>query len=275
MSNNMNATTGNIFIPEVWSKELIIATEAALVLAPRLWDMSEAVSEYGDTINIPNISNLEAEDKLANVDVQLQAPTETNTVLLIDTHKASAFVVEDKLSRQSKYNLLNIYKDESAKAIGRSVEKSIAALASAFSQEKGTYNTAITTDVILDAIELLDEADVPMTERYFAFRPDVKRDLLDLATYTSSDFVGSDKPVRTGTVGDLYGVETIMTTNLVKSGNNTNNMLFHRQAIAIAWQQKARMQMEYSLMKLGTVCVADALWGLKETRDDHGVLIKT
>ena len=78
----MNVTTGNIFIPEVWSKELIIATEAELVLASRLWDMSEAVSEYGDTINIPNISNLEAEDKLANVDVQLNHLKKKQKILL-------------------------------------------------------------------------------------------------------------------------------------------------------------------------------------------------
>lgn len=252
-----------------------MAVEPELVLASRVWRHDDAVSEFGDTLIIPQISQLEANDKVQNIDVNLQAPTEAGITLLVNKHKESSFVIEDKLSRQAKYNLLNVYKDQAAKAIARSADSDLAGLFSGFSQTTGTYNTAITTDVILDAIELLDNADVPQTERYFCFRPDVKRDLLDLATYTSKDFVGGDSPVRTGIIGDLYGVETAMSTNLVKTGNNTNNGLFHKEAISMAWQLKPRMQMQYDLLKLGTVCVADSMWGTIETRDTYGVLIKT
>ena len=154
------------------------------------------------------------------------------------------------------------------------MDSSLAALASGFSQTKGTYNTAITADVVLDSIELLDLADVPETERYFVYRSDVKRDLLDLAAFTSSDFVDG-RPVMTGKIGALFGVETMMSNNLVKSGNNTNNMLFHKEALGLAVQQAPRAQAEYMLEKLAWLAVIDTVYGVKELRDTFGVLVKT
>ena len=167
-----------------------------------------------------------------------------------------------------------MYTDQAGYAIAKAVDTSIADLAAGFSQTKGTYNTAITTDVILDSIELLDLADVPEEDRYFVFRPDVKRDLLDLAAYTSSDYI-SGKPVETGSIGKLYGVDTFMSNNIAKSVNNTNNMLFHKQAIAAAIQQMPETAVEYQPEYLATLVVTDVLYGVKATRGTFGVLVKS
>jgi len=158
--------------------------------------------------------------------------------------------------------------------MAKAIDSSIGALAAALSQTYGTYNTAITTDVVLDSIEQLDLNDVPEMDRVFVFRPDVKRDLLDLAAYTSSDYI-EGRPVQTGSIGNLYGVSTYMSTNLVKSGNNTNNMMFHKEALALAMAQSPRMQTEYELRDLSTLAVCDAVYGVKEMRDSFGILVKS
>lgn len=273
MSNNINTTTSDVFLQEIWSKEIIKATNPKLVLAPLVWRFDKE-AKMGDTVHVPTLSNLVANDKIANVDVSLQAPTETKKDILIDQHKETSFVIEDVAQLKADRNLRSMYTDMASTAIAKAIDYAVASLAAGFSQTYGTYNTAITADVVLDSIEQLDLNDVPETDRVFAFRPDVKRDLLDLASYTSSDFV-SGKPVETGKVGALYGVPTYMTTNLVKAGNNTNNMMFHKQALALAMAQSPRVQSDYILEKLGYLTVVDAVYGTLEMRDDFGVLVKS
>lgn len=273
MANNITTTTADAMIPEVWSKEIIRAVNPKFVLADLVWRY-DSEAKQGDTIHVPSLSNLSANDKLANLSVTLQAPTETNVDILINKHKETSYVVEDIAQLKTNRNLRQLYTEPSATAIADAIDGDLATLVAAFSQTKGTYNTAITTDVLLDSIEVLDLANVPMSDRCFVFRADVKRDLLDIAAYTSSDYVNG-KPVHTGEIGDLYGVKTYMSNNMVISGSNTNNGLFHKQALALAMAQAPRAQISYSLRDLGTLAVIDAVYGVKEMRSTFGVLIKT
>lgn len=273
MANNMTVTTGDVFIPEIWSKETINEVQSKLVLANLVWRFDRDC-KMGDTVHVPSLTNFVANDKVKNLPVQYQAPTETNTDISINKHKETSFLIEDLLATQAARDLRAPYTENAAYAISKAIDTDIAALAASLSQTKGTYNTAITTDVILDSIELLDLADVPETDRWFAFRPDVKRDLLDLSNYVSADYVDG-RPVQTGKVGALYGVSTHMSTNLYKSGNNTNNMLCHKHALALAVQKAPRVQSEYDIDYLGHKVVTDVVYGVKEMRDAFGVLVKT
>ncbi len=270
---NIGVTPADAFIPEIWSAETIKSVEDKLVLVPLVWNF-DSEAKMGDTIHVPSLSNLVANDKVEGVPTSPQAPTETNTDILIDLHKETTFFIEDIAEVQAKQNLMGMYTDKAGFAIAEAMDTSLAALFAGFSQTFGTYNTAITTDVVLDSIEALDLAVVPEESRFFTFRPDVKRDLLDLAAYTSSDFV-EGRPVQTGNIGSLYGVQTFMSTNLVKSGNNTDNGLFHMDALAIARQILPRTQSDYDLAFLGHRVTVDTVYGVKEMRDTFGVLVKT
>lgn len=270
---NMTTTTGDVFIPEIWSAETIQAVRSNLVLANLVWRF-DTDAKMGDTIHVPSLTNLVANDKVAGVATSAQAPTDTNVDISIDKHKEVTFFVEDILETQSNRDLVSAYTGQAGYAIAKQMDTDLAALGAGFSQTFGTYNTAITTDVVLDSIEQLDSGDVPEENRCFVFRPDVKRDLLDLAAYTSSDFVDG-KPVQSGNIGSLYGVQTFMSNNIVKTGNNTDNMLFHKDALALAMQTSPRTQSQYDLAYLGNRVTVDTIYGVKEMRDTFGVLVKT
>lgn len=270
----MTVTTGAAFIPEIWSLEVIEAVKSKLVLANLVWRFDKDVMKFGDTVHVPSVSNLVANDKVAGVDVQPQAPTESTVDISINKHKESSFYVEDILAAQANRDLMKAYTESASYAIAKAIDSDIAALSTGFSNSFGTYNTAITTDVVLDSIEQLDGGDVPEDDRHFVFRPDVKRDLLDLSTYTSKDFV-SGSAVETGKIGDLYGVSTYMSNNVLKSGTSTSNMLFHRHALGLAMQKKPRVQSEYQLKPLANLVVVDSVYGVLEMRDSFGVLVKT
>lgn len=269
----MTVTSHANFIPEIWSKEVIKAVEANLVLANLVMRYDSDVANGGDTIHVPNVSNFTANDKVAGVTTSPQSTTEGEVQISVATHKEITFVLEDIAKVQSSFNLMSLYTQKAGYGIAAAIDASLAALAAGFSQTKGTYNTAITTDVVLDSLELLDLADAPQNDRAFVFRPDVKRDLLDIDRYVSTDFV-SQPGVKTGMIGELYGVPTFMSTNLVKTGSNTDNMMFQKEALGLALQ-KQTVENQYSIADLGERVTAHAIYGVKEMRDTFGVLVKT
>ena len=57
-TDQMTTTTGDKFIPEVWSAEVLRAAESALVMAPLVKRFDTLVANRGDTIHVPNLSNL-------------------------------------------------------------------------------------------------------------------------------------------------------------------------------------------------------------------------
>lgn len=282
----MTTTTGNVFRPDIWSKEIIRNTEATLVLADKVWRFDQDVVSKGKTVNIPQLSNLVANDKVSNTEVVLQSPTEGSVTLTINQHKHTAFLVEDILATQSQYSLLSEYTKKAAYAIKRAVDTSIANLATGFSTAKGAYNTTITTAAILGSVQALDDADAPLSDRVWVLKPKAVADLRTISDYTRYDGTGYAGAAAKGGIGDgsavksngqvgmLYNAPVLMSTQIAQSGNNISNMYFHKEAIALAMQKAPRVQSDYVLQYLGYLTVADVMYGLIETRDAFGVELK-
>jgi len=285
-ANHQTTTTGSVFRPDIWSKEIIRATEANLVLADKVWRFDQDVVSKGKTVTIPQLSNLVANDKLSNTEVVLQSPTEGSVTLTINQHKHTAFLVEDILATQSQYSLLSEYTKKAAYAIKRAVDTSIANLATGFSTAKGAYNTTITTAAILGSVQALDDADAPLTDRVWVLKPKAVADLRTISDYTRYDGTGYAGAAAKGGIGDgsavksngqvgmLYNAPVLMSTQIAQSGNNISNMYFHKEAIALAMQKAPRVQSAYVLQYLGDLTVADVMYGLIETRDAFGVELK-
>lgn len=275
---NITTTTAAVFIPEKWTTDIIRETEANLVLAGRVKRFDSLINQNmkaGDTIHIPQLSNLVANDKLANNDVTFQAPTEGEVVLNIDKHKEASFQLEDIAAIQSNSDLNSEYTSKAGYALAEAIDSDLAALAPTFATAVGAYNTAITTDVILDAILALDDANVPQDDRSFVYTPKVKRDIIDITEYISNDFVDG-RPVQTGLIGQLYGVQTFMSTNiLVTGGTDTSNMLFHKDAIALAMQRMPRTETQRMARAIATDVVTDTIYGYVLQRPDFGVEVRT
>src|SRR3990172_9676250 len=106
---NITTTTGAQFIPEIWSAETVRAAEAALVMAPLVRRADSQVKSRGDTLHLPNISNLTENDKTQGSEVTTQTITETQTNLSIDQWKEVSFEVEDIVKVQSQYDLRSEY----------------------------------------------------------------------------------------------------------------------------------------------------------------------
>lgn len=286
-TNHITTTTADKFIPEVWSMEVLRATEDALVMAPLVKRYDSLVAERGDTIHIPNLSNLAANDKSASTQVTLQTITESETTININKHKETSFLVEDIVKVQSNYDLLAEYTSKAGYAISEAVDSDLLALYSGFTNtDVGTYGSDVTNAVILSAIEALDLANAPLEDRAFVFHPTQKTAIAQIDQFVRADYLGnyqSPKPAAAGPKssslwGELWGIPAYYTNQVpVTAGtpSQKHNILFHKEAIALAMQQKPRVQSEYILEYLGTLVVVDVIYGVKNLRGNFGVEIRS
>ena len=151
-----------------------------------------------------------------------------------------------------------------------------------------TEDTVVDGDVFDDAflrgcIQELDDNDVPMRDRYLVVPPALKNRMLGIERFSSSDFVNA-KGVVTGQFGEVYGVPVYVSTQCPvietaaqgAAGLNVNlrgAFLFHRDAFILAEQMDIRSQTQDKLEWLGTLYVADCLYGIKNYRTEAGVVM--
>lgn len=276
MVPRLTITEGDVFIPEVWSKDVLVAREASLVMSKLVDRYDEDAAEGGDTINIPQISNLTAYAKAANTSVTLQAPTETDVNLSLNRHFEASILIEDRMAKQAKrtYALLQKYSARAGYAVSKQMDADLAGLYSGLSQYVGDGSTAVSRTNLLRAVQYLDDAEAPETERYGVWKPAAKADLLDIDGFVFAEHIGTDVPVRKGLVGELFGITNYITTQVVTvaaTPSVVHNLIFHREAFALAVQMQPRMQFQYKQEYLGTLATVDSLWGYGEQRDDHAV----
>lgn len=283
----MTTTTGDVFRPEIWSPEVLRATENALVMANLVKRFDSLVTGKGDTINIPNLSNLSASDKSASTQVTLQAPTETNTQISINKHKESSFLIEDLLKVQANYELMAEYTSKAGESIARQIDTDLLNEYSNFTNtDVGTYGSDITDAVIVAGLEALDLANAPSEDRAFVIYPTQKSALLRSEKFVKSDWLGqyqNPTVVKTGPPsrfmwGDIYGVPTYYTKQVpVTAGTpqQIHNVLFHKEALALALQLAPRTQSAYIIEYLSNLTVVDTIYGLKTIRTDFGIEVRS
>ena len=145
------------------------------------------------------------------------------------------------------------------------------------SKSVGTFGTAINDTAILTANRYLDEAKAPTTERYLVVTPKGKQELLAIDKFVRWDALGTGDAIKTGRIGELYGVEVSMSQNLVVTAGTPdehNNLLFHKEAYAVAVQKDISFESQRKAEYLGTLFVAQSLWGGAVLRADHAVVVK-
>ena len=81
---NITTPTAAVFLPEVWSMETLRAAEKALVMAGLVKRYDSLVKSRGDTIHVPNISNLSANDKSQGSETTTQSIVESETQISIN-----------------------------------------------------------------------------------------------------------------------------------------------------------------------------------------------
>lgn len=272
---NITLTTAANFIPEVWSGDILRHVRSNLVMANLVKRFDSDVKNGGDVIHIPNLAVVAARDKSAGTAVTFDAATEGENTLTIDKHKYFAFLVEDIVKAQSRTDLREEYTSAAGYALAKAVDSSLLALYAGFSQST-TAVDALTDAVIIQAAEYLDAADAPRDNRAFVIHSEQMADLRNLDKFTRYDATGRtgiQEGRNNGLIANAYGTEVYMSNNVVEASTVKKNLMFHRDAMALAMQQAPQTEAEYSVDYLGTKVAVHVIYGAAELRDAFGVVV--
>jgi len=289
------------FIPELWSDDIIAAYKKALVMGALVTKINH-VGKKGDTIHIPTPTRGTASAKAENTIVNIEANTEGVTNVSIDKHYQHSRLIEDIASVQALDSMRRFYTDDSGYALAKQIDSDIFAQfetlnggtavdadnwdggviggdgVTAFSDTTTGNGSDITEAGLARAMQTLDDADVPMDGRKLVIPPICKKDLIQIDQFVSADFV-SGRPVVTGTIGNIYGCDVVVSSNCPSFASDDFStmyraaMLFHKDAICFAEQMAIRSQVQYKQEYLADLMTADCIYGVAELRDNAGLAL--
>lgn len=235
-----STTTANVgysgsFIPTVWSAKLNAKFYAASTFAAITnTDWQGEISGMGDKVIINTAPDITISDYVIGTELTYQAPDPVAVELLIDRGKAFAFTVSDVFAMQSKIPMLDTFSGDAAEQmkvaidadclnrIADGIEDIIragsgtgylngGATAGVKSQayNLGTAQAPVTLtganvlQKILEMASVLDEANVPESDRWLVIDP-LTRTLLLQSNLSMVQFTGDPtSPVRNGMIGKI------------------------------------------------------------------------
>ena len=300
------------FIPEVWSDEIIAAYKKNLVAANLIKKMNMK-GKKGDVVHFPAPARAAATTKAANTQVTVIAESGTEKTVTINKHYEYSRLIEDFAEVQALSSLRRFYTDDAGYSLATQIDTDVVRLgrlcqggtwngtdatfayangfiggdgATAFDATASTNTgneTALTDAGIRRAIQRLDDADVPMSGRFFIVPPVARNVLMGLARFTEQAFtgeVGSANTIRNGQIGDIYGIKVYVSTNAdtatTSDANDTNPrvcLMAHPEFGVLVEQLGVRVQTQYKQEYLGTLLTADTLYGVGELRDTSAVAL--
>ena len=300
-TDHSNNTTQAVFIPEIWSDEVIAAYKSNLVLANLVTKLKHN-GKKGDTIHIPKPTRGSANAKVTETQVVLNANTESEVAISINKHYEYSKLIEDITAIQGLDSMRGFYTEDAGYALAKQVDTDLHTLGATL-QGSTAYSTAVIggdgvtvwdpaastntgngstlTDAgIRKMIQTLDDADVPQSDRYLIIPPVEKKTLLGLARFTEQAYtgeMGAGNSIRNGRVGEIYGIEVFVSTNCptVAATDTTTNyrvgLMLHKSAFVHAEQMGVRSQTQYKQEYLGDLFTTDTIYGTGELRDDAGI----
>ena len=295
MGGAVDNTSAAKFIPEIWSDEVIAAYKSNLVMANLVKKMS-MTGKKGDTIHVPKPTRGSANAKVAETAVTIQNSVESEVLININKHFEFSRLIEDITEVQALASLRQFYTGDAGYGLAKQVDNDLFALAKSFGNGDGSsfvnsgsfqinttsgaleaYDADGTADIgaFSDAafralIQKQDDADVPMDNRSFIVPPSLRNAIMGIDRYTSTDFVNG-KGVETGKIGNLYGVDVYVSTNVPTLESGVRGaQLIHKDTNVLAEQQAIRSQTQYKQEFLGTLYTADCLYGVQVMRPEAG-----
>lgn len=317
------------WIPQQWQDEAIATYMAKTVMRNLVSTMTHS-KHKGDSIIFPKPARGDATAKAVNTQVTLIADTATDITLTINKHYEYSKMYEDIADMMALNGMKKFYTKDAGYALARRVDAELFKLmagmnggsiagatnlfetgviggdgSTAFAGSSSGNGTALTDAGLRTAIQELEDSDVDSSELNFVVPPTVIKTLRGIARFTEQAFRGDGDALKTGRVGNLYGVEvfasslcpwihcnsTTNTQSVNFSGTTLSGAaevdefgltvdhsagtetkyracaLIHEDAIMMAEMQAIRVQQQYKQEYLGYLVTADTIFGVVEMRD--------
>jgi len=224
------------FIPTLWSSQLnwkFYKTTVFSEIANTRWEGE--IKGLGDKIIINQIPTLTVNTYVVGAGLNYEVPAPSTIELQIDRAKYFAFQVNDVIEHQSKPNLMDMFTNDATMQLKIAVDSNVlyntftSAAASNIGAtagvNSGSYNlgtesspVTLTGSNVLQVITsfsgVLDEQNIPETDRWLLIDP-YTRNLLMQSNLAQAQFMGdAQSMVRTGKIGRIDRFDVYVSNNL-------------------------------------------------------------
>ena len=273
-TGSMTITTGANFIPEIWSDETIAAYKTKTVMA-NLVKKINFKGKKGDTLHIPAPARGEASAKTAATEVTLVSDTAGTIDVLINKHYEYSYLFEDIAEIQALNSMRSFYTDAAGFGLAKRVDRELHKLGAGFNggtltsaalYEAGVIGgdgstlfasatttggnaTALTDLGLRRAIQTLEDSDVDSAALNLVIPPVEANVLRGISRFTEQAFIGDGNTIRTGRLGNLYGIEIYQSSNcpwIHVEATTTGNTVVNFSGTTLAASIAAGSQNEFA-----------------------------
>lgn len=241
---NTNPPYSGNFIPSVWSAKLNAKFYAASIYGDIAnTDWQGEISGLGDKVIINTAPTITVTNYTAGSTLTYQVPTPDVQEMVIDKGKAFAFQVNDVLAYQAKPHLVDMFSADAAEQMRIAIDSNV--LYNTFNNgaaankgatagvKSSSYNlgtdlapVSLTASNVLATIlamsSVLDEQNVPESDRYLVIDP-FTRQLLMQSNLAQAQFMGdATSIVRNGLIGKIDRFNVYVSNQLPKAVAGTN-----------------------------------------------------
>jgi len=281
MANSTTTTLNDLISPMV-AEALFVANERSIMRG--LVRNYTLPSNSGKTIQVPIYPTVAATAPGENADL---------TSTTISTGVANLTVLENGIMTTLTDYAMNVSESDVVRdlgklfgeAIARKIDTDLTALFGAFNANTvGSASTAMSADLIFQAVAKLRATGVPTTDLACVLHPLVAYDMKKSITNTfvnPNAGIGNEAMVS-GYVGTIAGVPVYETSNMTDSSGNLpgttgdfKGALFHKDALGLAMLQDLKIETQRDASLRATEIVATAVYGVGELHDTYGCEIES
>lgn len=257
-----SSTSTSGFIPQIWSGKLVEKLYKSTVFGDIAnTDYEGEIKSHGDTVKIRTVPSMTIKDYEIGGGLTYDTPSSEMVELQIDRAKYFAFKINDIDKHQSDLALMDKWSDDGGMQMKIAIDGTLLGEAyadaaaenagAAAGKDSGDINLGATgapvsitkdnvLDVIVDTATVLDEQNVPDTERWIVI-PSWMAGMLKKSELRDASIMGDGTSAfRNGRLGMLDRYTVYTSNNLSKTndgGTNVTNILFgHKKAITFASQ---------------------------------------
>ena len=286
------------FVPDLWSDDIAARYKKNLVVANNITSLDHS-DKIGGVVHLPSPTRSAASNIYGSQGsaISFTVATENQFTITLNQHWVNGKQFPDIAEKQALPSYRRFITDDLGYSLAVATDAYLWATARTFagaaadagaviggdgttlwSASANGNGTALTDAGIRRIIQSLDDNDVPGTERFLIVPPVEKNRLMGNSRYTEQAFVGevgSQNTIRTGLIGNVYGIPVFVSTNSpsVVQGTGTFRlvMLAHKDSMVLVTQIKPRVQSQYKLEYLSDVIVADTAFGAAKVLTENTV----
>ena len=219
----------------------------------------------GQVLTIPKFTEPTVSSKTAGSDVSFSADTHGSITLTMNQHKYVAKQIESVAQLQTQESMFDKEVEQFGYSLAKSYDTFIMGTLEGASNQQIDYSAddTFTVALIREGVSKLLASDCPLgDDTFLVANPQAYSSLLALDTFVDASKYGDSRPVRTGEIGTIFGLNVFVSSAISgQADGDESAFMYHRTACIAGRQMEPTVEQDYSVTALADRVVAHMVYG--------------